>query len=94
MFKKYLDNTWTMSVGLTLGILLLMISIRPELQARPGSDDDSPGSKVAIAGHVLTWTTGAALTYRMVRSIQAANRETTDNNPDGNRRPPEPPTSA
>lgn len=89
---KHLGNTWTLFFGLTLGVLLLMVSMRPELQARPGSSD-APGNKIAIAGHVLTWTTGTVLTYRMVRNVREANHRDDAGRPPGDGRPPEPPSA-
>ena len=53
---------------MTFGLLLLLASLRPELQRRPG-EDSAPASKVALAGHILTWTPGTILVYRMVRSV-------------------------
>ncbi|MFO7566397.1 MAG: hypothetical protein R6X02_27390 [Enhygromyxa sp.] len=73
MFAKFLSNTWTVFWGLALGLILLMVSVRPELQPRPGHED-APGSKIAVAGHVLSWTTGAVLGYRMVRGVREANK--------------------
>lgn len=89
MLEKHL-NSWTTFCGLAVGIVLLMLSVRPELQARPGHEDNAPGDKIAIAGHVLTWTTGTVLTYRMVRYVREANkRESAEGKPEVGTRPPE-----
>ena len=66
---KLLNNSWTLFCGTIVGIFLLMVSLRPELQSREG-DDDGPAKKVAIAGHVLTWSTSGVLAYRMARNVR------------------------
>jgi uncharacterized membrane protein len=66
---KHFTNSWTMFCGTIVGIFLLMVSIRPELQAREG-EEGGPAKKVAVAGHVLTWSTSSVLAYRMVRTIR------------------------
>lgn len=84
-----LNDTWTLFCGFALGLILLMVSLRPQLQARPGHED-APGSKIAIAGHVLTWSTGAVLSYRMVRYVRETNRRgLVESRPDAGIRPPE-----
>ena len=65
---KHLSSSWTLFCGSLLGLFLLMISMRPELQARDG--EWGPGKPVAIAGHVLTWSTSGVLAFRMVRAIR------------------------
>jgi hypothetical protein len=65
---KRLSNSWTLFCGSLLGIFLLMISLRPELQGAEG--ESGPGKPVAVAGHVLTWSTSGVLAYRMVRVIR------------------------
>ena len=65
---KFVSNSWTLLCGTLLGIFLLMVSLRPELQSREG--DGGPGKKIAIAGHVLTWSTSGVLAYRMARNVR------------------------
>jgi hypothetical protein len=67
--RKLLSNSWTLLCGTLVGIFLLMASERPDLQSRE-AEDGGPAKKVAIAGHVLTWSTGGVLAYRMVRSVR------------------------
>jgi hypothetical protein len=63
-----LNNSWTLFLGLLVGIVLLMFSQRPDLQSR--TDDTGPGKTIAIFGHVLTWSSASVLGYRMVRGIR------------------------
>jgi hypothetical protein len=63
-----LTNNWTIFLGLIVGVFLLMFSVRPELQSRSG--ETGPGQKIAIVGHVLTWSAAGVLAYRMVRGIR------------------------
>lgn len=65
---KHLTNSWTLFCGTLLGLIMIMASMRPELQARTG-EESGPGKPIAVAGHALTWSTGAVLVYRMVRSV-------------------------
>ncbi|HLT34769.1 MAG TPA: hypothetical protein VK034_00755 [Enhygromyxa sp.] len=60
---------------MTLGLVLVMVSARPELQRQPGKDS-APAPAIAVTGHVLSWTPGAVLVYRMVRgALQYAREE-------------------
>jgi hypothetical protein len=70
---KRLTSSWTLFIGSLLGLFLLMISMRPELQGR--DTESGPGKPVAIAGHVLTWSTSGVLAYRMVRAIRKSGTE-------------------
>jgi hypothetical protein len=63
-----LTNTWTVFLGLMLGVFLLMFSQRPEMQSRRG--ETGPGNGIAITGHVLTWSAAGVLAYRMLRGIR------------------------
>lgn len=67
--RKHLDNSWTMFSVLLIGIFLLMVSLRPELQER-ADGQDGPGKKIAIAGHVLTWSSSSVLAFQMVRTVR------------------------
>jgi hypothetical protein len=63
-------SSWSLFIIMTLGVLVLLVGVRPELQ---GSEDrPGPGRKVEIVGHAITWSAAAALVVRMVRSTRAA----------------------
>jgi hypothetical protein len=64
-----ITNSWTVFTGLVFGIILLMISIRPDLQARPGNEQ-TPAEEIEVVGQILTGSCGAVLTYRMVRGLR------------------------
>jgi hypothetical protein len=68
MFKRLL-NSWTVFAGLVFGVLLLMISIRPDLQVRPGHEQ-TPANEIQLAGQIVTLTCGTVLAYRMVRDLR------------------------
>jgi hypothetical protein len=61
-------NSWVLSCVLGVGVLLLMIGARPELQ--PTEHRDGRGPTVTIVGHALTWSTASVLTVRMVRATR------------------------
>ena len=65
--RKILFDTWTIFGVLVFGLLLLMISARPELQPRRGHED-APGDQIAVVGSVLSLASGSLLGFRMVRS--------------------------
>ena len=67
-------SNWTLFYIMTTGLVLLMVSARPELQRKPG-EDSAPATVIAVTGHVLSWTPGAVLVYRMVRSALQQGRE-------------------
>ncbi|PRQ06814.1 hypothetical protein [Enhygromyxa salina] len=68
MFER-ITNSWTLFSGLLFGVILLMISIRPDLQARPGHEQ-TPAEEIKLAGQVLAMSCGSVLTYRMVRGAR------------------------
>jgi len=63
--RKRSSVLWGVFYVLTLGIIVLMISARPELQPTP-RHPDAIGPEIAIVGHILTWGPGAFLIARMV----------------------------
>jgi hypothetical protein len=68
MFER-ITNSWTVFIGMLFGIVLLMISVRPDLQARPGNER-APGEEIGVVAKILTGSCGAILTYRMVQGIR------------------------
>ncbi|MFO7566999.1 MAG: hypothetical protein R6X02_30420 [Enhygromyxa sp.] len=72
--RRRSPNSWTLLCIMTLGLLVLMASARPELQRQPGKES-APGPALAITGHVLSWTPGAVLVYRMLRAAQQHTRD-------------------
>lgn len=66
-----ITNSWTVFSGLLFGLILLMISIRPDLQVRPGHEQ-TPAEEIELAGQILTWSCGTLLTYRMARGAREA----------------------
>jgi hypothetical protein len=63
-------SSWTLFIITTLGLILLLVAERPELQGPEGQ----PGRAriVRILGHTLAWGAAAVLTVRMVRSQRGA----------------------
>ncbi|WP_146156228.1 hypothetical protein, partial [Enhygromyxa salina] len=72
MFKR-ITNSWNLAYVFTLGLALLMISTRAELQPRPGHEH-APAAKVALAGHILTWTPAAIAAYRIAHGLLKRNK--------------------
>ena len=75
---KQLINSWTIFFVMVFGLFLLMVSARPELQPRPGRED-APAENIALVGHMLTWTTGSVLAYRMLRGTREQVRSNRSN---------------
>ncbi|KIG12661.1 hypothetical protein DB30_01149 [Enhygromyxa salina] len=70
MFER-ITNSWTLFSGLLCGVILLMISVRPDLQPRPGHEQ-TPAHEIELAGKILSLSCGTVLTYRMVRGARQA----------------------
>ena len=70
---RRLVNSWTVFFVMVFGILLLMLSMRPDLQPRPGHPD-APAPTIELIGHVLTWTTGSVLAIRAIRDSRISAR--------------------
>lgn len=62
-------SSWSLFIIMTLGLIVLLVGQRPELQA--SEDGPGPGKAVRIVGHSITWSAAAALTVRMVRSARS-----------------------
>ena len=63
-------SSWTLFIITTLGLIMLLVAQRPELQGPEGQP--GPERVVRIIGHTLAWGAAAALTVRMVRSSRGA----------------------
>jgi hypothetical protein len=63
-------SSWSVFIIMTLGLIVLLVGQRPELQGSEGRS--GPGKTVQIVGHVITWSAAAVLTVRMVRGVRGA----------------------
>jgi hypothetical protein len=63
-------SSWSLFIIMTLGLIVLLVGQRPELQGTEGQG--GPGKVVRIVGHSITWGAAAALTVRMIRSSRGA----------------------
>jgi hypothetical protein len=62
-------SSWSLFIILTLGLIVLLVGQRPELQGAEG--ERGPGRGVRIVGHSITWSAAAVLTVRMIRSARS-----------------------
>lgn len=63
-------SSWSLFIIMTLGLIVLLVGQRPELQA--SEDGPGPAKAVQIVGHSITWSAAAALAVRMVRSARSS----------------------
>jgi hypothetical protein len=61
-------SSWSLFIIMTLGLLVLLVGQRPELEGSEGRS--GPGQAVRIVGHAITWSAAAALTVRMIRGAR------------------------
>ena len=76
--KQLPISSWTLFIICTVGLSLMLVAERPELNTSHGRT--TPGQVVEVVAHTLTWGAAAALTVRMIRSARRAMK--TDGEPE------------
>ena len=59
------DWSWGVFYVFTLGIVILMIGVRPELQPTL-RDPVAPGPWIELVGHIVTWSAATVLVVRLI----------------------------